>query len=164
MLLLPTLLHYYYYYYYYLLLLVWYYCYIVITYYLLLLIRPAFKSSIWKTGPSAWEIWTFKGHLEVGISNGSGIWDPHIDILQIEIMRTDRKQAGLQIETETLSKRPKPKRLRNKKLGPALTFCRSNYENWPQIPPSEGGMIRLETLIELKFLNSSFSSLSSHWN
>ena len=26
---------------------------------------------------------------------------------------------------------------------------------------SEGGMIRLETLIELKFLNSSFSSLSS---
>ena len=26
---------------------------------------------------------------------------------------------------------------------------------------SEGGMIRLETLAELKFLNSSFSSLSS---
>ena len=31
-------------------------------------------------------------------------------------------------------------------------------------PPSGGGMIRLETLIELKFLNSSFSSLSSCWN
>ena len=30
--------------------------------------------------------------------------------------------------------------------------------------PSEGGMIRLETLIELKFLYSSFSSLSSYWN
>ena len=29
---------------------------------------------------------------------------------------------------------------------------------------SEGEMIRLETLIELKFLNSSFSSLSSYWN
>ena len=29
-------------------------------------------------------------------------------------------------------------------------------------PRSEGGMIRLETLIELKFLNSSFSSLSSY--
>ena len=29
---------------------------------------------------------------------------------------------------------------------------------------SEGGMIRLETLIELTFLNSSFSSLSSCWN
>ena len=29
---------------------------------------------------------------------------------------------------------------------------------------SEGGMIRLETLIELKFINSSFSSLSSYWN
>ena len=30
--------------------------------------------------------------------------------------------------------------------------------------PSEGGMIRLQTLIELKLLNSSFSSLSSYWN
>ena len=29
---------------------------------------------------------------------------------------------------------------------------------------SEGGMIRLETLIELKVINSSFSSLSSCWN
>ena len=29
---------------------------------------------------------------------------------------------------------------------------------------SEGGMIRLESLVELKFLNSSFSSLSSYWN
>ena len=29
---------------------------------------------------------------------------------------------------------------------------------------SEGGMTRLETLIDLKFLNSSFSSLSSYWN
>ena len=28
----------------------------------------------------------------------------------------------------------------------------------------EGGMTRLETLIELKFVNSSFSSLSSYWN
>ena len=30
------------------------------------------------------------------------------------------------------------------------------------VPVSEGGMIRLETLIELRFLNSSFSSLSSY--
>ena len=29
---------------------------------------------------------------------------------------------------------------------------------------SEGGIIRLETLIELKFINSGFSSLSSYWN
>ena len=29
------------------------------------------------------------------------------------------------------------------------------------VDESEGGMIRLETLIELKFLNSSFSRLSS---
>ena len=29
---------------------------------------------------------------------------------------------------------------------------------------SEGGMLRLETLLELKSLNSSFSSLSSYWN
>ena len=28
--------------------------------------------------------------------------------------------------------------------------------------PSEGGMIQLEALVELKFLNSSFSSLSSY--
>ena len=30
------------------------------------------------------------------------------------------------------------------------------------VPVSEGGMMRLETLIELKFLNSRFSSLSSY--
>ena len=29
--------------------------------------------------------------------------------------------------------------------------------------PSEGGMVRLETLIELKFISSSFSSLSSYY-
>ena len=28
-------------------------------------------------------------HVEVKISNDSGIWDPHFEILQIEIMRTD---------------------------------------------------------------------------
>ena len=31
-------------------------------------------------------------------------------------------------------------------------------------PKPEGGMIRLETLIKLKFLNSIFSSVSSYWN
>ena len=31
-------------------------------------------------------------------------------------------------------------------------------------PLSEGGTIRLETLVELKFVNSSFSSLSSYCN
>ena len=33
---------------------------------------------------------------------------------------------------------------------------------WPSTPKIGRGMIRLETLIELKFLNSSFSSLSSY--
>ena len=33
-----------------------------------------------------------------------------------------------------------------------------------QVRHSEGGTIRLKTLIELKFLDSNFSSLSSHWN
>ena len=41
--------------------------------------------------------------------------------------------------------------------------------NQPKTPPqqaplSKGGLIRLETLIELKFVTSSFSSLSSYWN
>ena len=40
--------------------------------------------------PIPWEIWTLKGHFEVRILNGSGIWDPQIEILQIVIMRTDR--------------------------------------------------------------------------
>jgi len=36
------------------------------------------------------EIWTFKGHVEVRISKGSGIWDPQFEIMRIEIMKTDR--------------------------------------------------------------------------
>ena len=52
--------------------------------------RPVLKSSIWRSGPRPWEIWTFKGHFEVTISNGSGIWDPQIEIVWMEIMRTDR--------------------------------------------------------------------------
>ena len=37
----------------------------------------SFQSSIWKNGPSPWEIWTSKGHFEVKISNvsGLGFWD-----------------------------------------------------------------------------------------
>ena len=33
-----------------------------------------------------------------------------------------------------------------------------------EVQRSEGGMTRLETLIELKFMKSSFSSLSPCWN
>ena len=41
-------------------------------------------------GPAPWRYRTFKGHVEVNISNGSGIGDPQIEMLQIEITRTDR--------------------------------------------------------------------------
>ena len=51
--------------------------------------RSVFKGSIWKHGPSPWEIWTFKGHFDLSRGNGSGIWDPQFHILRIEIMRTD---------------------------------------------------------------------------
>ena len=53
-------------------------------------IRPVVKSSIRKTWPSSWVIWTFKGHFEVNVSIDSGIWDPRFERLQIEITRTDR--------------------------------------------------------------------------
>ena len=49
---------------------------------------PVVKQSIWKNGPSA--IWTFKGHVEVNMLTGSGIWDPRSEMLWIEIVRTDR--------------------------------------------------------------------------
>ena len=48
-------------------------------------VRPVFKSSIWETGCSPWEIRTFKGHLEVNISDGSGIRDPRFKMLRIRI-------------------------------------------------------------------------------
>ena len=35
----------------------------------------------------------FKGHVEVNISNGSGIRDPQSGSLRIEVMRTDRRQS-----------------------------------------------------------------------
>ena len=53
-------------------------------------LRLVFKGSIWKKEPGPWEISTFKGHFEVKISDGSGIWDPRIEIVRIEIIRTDR--------------------------------------------------------------------------
>ena len=43
------------------------------------ILRSVFKSSIWKNGPSPWEIWAFKRHVEASISNGSGIWDPQFE-------------------------------------------------------------------------------------
>ena len=46
------------------------------------------KTEFLKNGPSPWEIWTLKGHLEVNICGGSGIWDPQLEALQLEIMRT----------------------------------------------------------------------------
>ena len=46
-------------------------------------IRPVFKGSIWKNGPSPWEIWILKGHFEVKISSGSRIW-PSNWILRID--------------------------------------------------------------------------------
>ena len=57
---------------------------------LLIVARPVFKGSIWKNGPSPWDILTFKGHFEGKISNGSGIRYPQFEIVRIEIMRTDR--------------------------------------------------------------------------
>ena len=42
--------------------------------------------------------------------------------------------------------------------GPALVCSQ------PDGHSRKGGMIRSETLIELKFINSCFSSLSSSWN
>ena len=44
-------------------------------------ISCACVSSIWKNGPSPWEIRTFEGHLEAHISNGSGILDPSMLVL-----------------------------------------------------------------------------------
>ena len=52
-------------------------------------VRPAFKGSVWKNGPSPWEILTLKGGFEVTIINDSGIRDPQFGIVRIEIMRTD---------------------------------------------------------------------------
>ena len=45
-------------------------------------IRPVFISSIWKNGPSPWEIWASKGHAEVSTSKLSGMRDYiHIHML-----------------------------------------------------------------------------------
>ena len=46
---------------------------------------------IQRNGLRPWEVWTFKGHVEVKMSNGSGIWDPQFEALQFECMITDRK-------------------------------------------------------------------------
>lgn len=35
----------------------------------------SFQSSMWENGPSPWDMWTFKGHLELSISGGSGIFE-----------------------------------------------------------------------------------------
>ena len=54
------------------------------------LLDRAFKSSTPKNEPNPWEIWTFKGHFEVSISNWSGIRDPRFEISWIQIMITGR--------------------------------------------------------------------------
>ena len=64
--------------------------YIAVTRGLEVTIRQVFKSWIWKNWPSPLDIWTFKGHIEVSISNGSGIRDPRFGVLRIEITRADR--------------------------------------------------------------------------
>ena len=53
-------------------------------------VRPVFKSSILKNGPRPWDIWAFKGYVEMNINNGSRVWDPQFEIVRIEFMRTDR--------------------------------------------------------------------------
>ena len=53
-------------------------------------VRPVFKSQILRNGPSPWEVRTFKGHLEVKLSKGSGNWDLQFEVLRIERVRTDR--------------------------------------------------------------------------
>ena len=50
--------------------------------------RPVFKSSIWRNGPSPWEIWTFGGHAEANTSNVCGFLDPQLVILRSESART----------------------------------------------------------------------------
>ena len=57
--------------------------------------RPAFEgSNLENLGPVPGGFGLSKGHLEVGTSSGSGIWDPRSEILRIEIMRTDRKSPS----------------------------------------------------------------------
>ena len=48
-------------------------------------IRSVFRSSIWKNGP--------RGHVEVSISNGSGIRDPQMEYLQIETLSPMRARV-----------------------------------------------------------------------
>ena len=55
--------------------------------------QPVCKSLIWKNGPSPWEIQTFQGQVEVKIGNGSGIRDPQLEIMQVGIMRADRRRS-----------------------------------------------------------------------
>ena len=73
------------------------------------------------------------------------------------------RASGLQSTTQGNSIRTErsdgSERLVNRHRSALLLAARA-----PQCNISEGGMIRLETLIALKFINSSFSSLSSYWN
>ena len=58
----------------------------------MVIVIVVFKSSIWRNGPSPWEIWTLKGHFEVRVvGNGSEslayltsswfrLWDPYLDL------------------------------------------------------------------------------------
>ena len=43
-----------------------------------------------------------------------------------------------------------------------MYYCQSQVSDEQDLFWSEGGMIQLEALIELKFISSSFSSLSSY--
>ena len=52
-------------------------------------------------GPALGRIWTSKGHSHAKISNGSGIRDPQIEMLRIEIMRTDRALLHKPRQAET---------------------------------------------------------------
>ena len=48
------------------------------------------KLNLWRVGPARGRFETFKLHIQVNLSNGSGIWEPQLEIVWIEIMRTDR--------------------------------------------------------------------------
>ena len=47
-----------------------------------------------KNGPIPWDICIVKRHLDVTISNGSGIRKPSFELLPIEVMRTESTPLG----------------------------------------------------------------------
>ena len=70
-------------------------------------------------------------------------------LYNISGVQADEKQYNIERSTKKIEKRSRP-------------FIRACGTTWHRQGHSEGGIIRLETPIELKFIDSSFSSLSSY--